>query len=225
MNTVCFIGVFQFLGTYISTRDPWALGVFVNGVIYHGGCKVWKWPDIIFNIITGLHCLWIHWNFFTTMCFITGSVVYTLNNGNNIIHVLGVQYLGNISLLQNRNQELIPPCLLLGTLISCIINGASRLETGCVEASRGTDTEASVPKPPTEGEGHPRGRSRRSYYIPTEVRAPRGTGFSEAARPFLRGTASRLSGQGKGHGRSRSWSVHPQGWETSCASVSEGHRC
>lgn len=200
--------MFQFLGTYISTHDPWALGMFVNGVIYHRGCKVWKWPDTLFNFV-GICYKFVYGShlFLTRVCVLIGCMVYLMNKrvDNNILHVTGVQYVLNIPMIHGHSHAAIPPCLLLGTLISCIINGASRLATGCVEASRCTDTEANVPKPPTQGEGHPRGRSRRSYYVPTSDRAPRGTGFPETARPFLRGTASRLSGQGKGHGRSRSW--------------------
>ena len=207
MNTVCFIGVFQFLGTYAVSGNPWALGVFVNGVIYHGGCKVWKWPDMIFNSFAICYKFFYGPHLFLTrMCGLIGCMVFLLNKrGNNLLHVVGVQYLLNIPMIHGHSQAAIPPCLLLGTIISCIINGASRLATDCVEAPRVTNTEEGVPKPPTPGEGHPRGRSRRSYYVPTSDRAHHGTGFPEAARPFLRGTASRLSGQGKGHGRSRSW--------------------
>ena len=132
MNTVCFIGVFQFLGSYVSTRNPWAICIFINGVIYHGGCKWWRWPDILFNFVASLYTVWIQWNFFTTMCFLYGTTIYLINPGNDIVHVMGVQYLGNIALLQDGNPDWIPPCLLLGTLIACIINGSSRLANGGV---------------------------------------------------------------------------------------------
>ena len=207
MNTVCFIGVFQFLGTYAVSGDPWALGVFVNGVIYHGGCRLWKWPDIVFNCAAITYKVLYAPNLFVTrVCALIACLVYLMNmRGSNIVHAVGVQYILNISMIHVHSQAAIPPCLLLGTVIAGIINGAPRLATGCVEASRGTYTEASFAKPPPTGEGHPRERSRRSYYVSTTDRARHCTGFSEAARPFLRGTASRLSGQGKGHGRSRSW--------------------
>ena len=212
MNTVCFIGAFQFLSTYIISGDLWALGVFVNGVIFHGGVRWWKWPDIVFNSVAvcykfvyGPHL------FLTRVCALIGCMVFLLNKrGSNLIHVTGVQYVLNVPVTYEYSHAAIPPCLLLGTIIACIINGASRLAACCVEAPRGTDPKEGVPKPPPAREGHPRGRPRRSYYIPTAIRARYGTGFPQAARPFLRGAAAAGS-------RKRTWKKPelvsvPSGW-------------
>lgn len=150
MNTVCFVGVFQFLGTYISTRNPWAIGIFINGVIYHVGCKWWRWPDILFNFVVSLYTVWIHWNFFTTMCLLYGTTIYILNT-HDIVHVMGVQYLGNISLLQGGNPDWIPSCILLGIITATIINGTSRLANGGTVQER--TPKARLTQPSTEGEG------------------------------------------------------------------------
>ena len=207
MNTLCFIGVFQFLGTYVVSGDRWALIVFVNGVIFHGGCNFWRWPDIIFNCFAITYKIFYASNLFITrVCALIACLVYLLNRrGNSIIHVVGVQYILNIPMISIYPEYLVLCCLLLGTVIACIINGSPRLESGRVASPRITNPKKGVTEPPTPGTGHSRERPRRTYYVSTEDRASGGTGFPEAARPFLGGAAQGLQGRRKGHGRSRSW--------------------
>ena len=202
MNTVCFIGVFQFLGTYLSTRDPIALAIFVNGVVFHGGCRWWKWPDILCN---GFFCGWVitqrpH-KIFSTLCCITGTSIYLVNR-SDLVHV-GLQYVLNLPLVVDGSHEWIPPCLLLGTVIAWVLNGSPGLEGGGVApepAAKARLTEFA----PT-GAGPARGWAGLQDHNQTEDRLGDGEGFPEAARPFPGSAAQGLQGRRKGHGRSRSW--------------------
>ena len=207
MNTTCFIGVFQFLGTYIATQNPLALVGFVNGVVYHGGCKWWKWPDIVWN------CGAIVYEFMYAppaaprSCALIACIVYLLNKQSDIVHVMGVQTIVNIPLIVigdiSHNVLTIPPCILLGAVIAGIINGTSRLATG--DATSPSVKEDCIPKSSTQGTRFPRRRPRYAYYISTADRAYYGKGCSQASRSFLGISTTRLSYQRKGHGRCRNW--------------------
>ena len=197
-----FAGSWQYIATYAITGSLVHFALYSTSILYHGGFRKMKFALTLteYSVL-----LFIHYNYLNVMCIMVA--LFTLNTTrSDMMYVIG-QYIMNLPFLRYyRNHDMIIfYSVVLGFVVSRTLDGASRLETGGVEAPRGTDPKEGVPEPPTPGEGHPRERSRRTYYVSTEDRASGGTGFTEAARPFLGGAAQGLQGPGKGHGRSRSW--------------------
>lgn len=99
--------------------------------------------------------LYAHNILVTRVCALVACAVYILNKrGNNLLHVTDFQYVLNIPLISGYSHVMIPPCILLGIVITGIINGTPGLATGRTEAAPAK--EVSVPKPSTSGARHPR---------------------------------------------------------------------
>ena len=140
MNTVCLVGVFQFLGTFLATGDTVPLIVFLNGLAYHGGCCHMKVPDIITNCILNVWVVTQRPHFLYNLgCSITGGTIFLINTytiNNDWVHVVGVQYVMNLSLLRDAPQYFIPPCILLGTVVAWVLN-EHRVFHRCLSVSGG----------------------------------------------------------------------------------------
>ena len=170
MNPLCFIGSFQFLAGFLMTKSIIPLIVFLNGLILHSGYKFWKLPDIITNLFFMVWTLVASgFDAVVGMCFFLMCVIYNLNEqlDSNLIHVLGVQFVGLIGVLVlNRYDtpfmlkfpifkgfeiDVLPQCILLGIIVYTIIDGTSGLETS--GASQEYTQKARLTLSPTAGTG------------------------------------------------------------------------
>jgi hypothetical protein len=148
MNTLCFIGTFQFLAGFLITKSLFPLVVFINGIILHGGYRTWLLPDTVTNLCLMLWA-WITSGFDMVigLCFLTACTTFGVNFiESDIIHVAGVQYISLVAVLllnQYKNpylmkisfpgkftEDVIPVTILLGIIVAALINGTSRLANG-----------------------------------------------------------------------------------------------
>ena len=148
MNPLCFIGCFQFLAGFLITKSIIPLTIFLNGIILHSGYRFWKIPDIIANVIFMVWTLVASgFDVVAGICFFVASLIFILNEkfNNNLIHVVGVQFVGLVSVVvlnkydtpymlrlpifKGFEIDVLPQCVLLGIIVYTIIDGASRLET------------------------------------------------------------------------------------------------
>ena len=148
MNTLCFIGTFQFLAGFLITKSLYPLIIFINGIIFHGGYRRWLMPDVISNLSMMLWT-WIISGFDMVIgsCFLTACTIFGINFiESDIIHVAGVQYISLVAILllnQYKNpyllrisfpgkftEDVIPVTILLGIIVAALINGTPRLANG-----------------------------------------------------------------------------------------------
>jgi hypothetical protein len=114
MNIICFIGIHMYLYYYYYYNDPVLLMVYINGILYHGTeFKIFKYHDIICNFFVASVTTY-NLKSYRIYCLIS-ILVYLLNikfykeqkkNISNLIHVLGVQLIGLMTLIQLIEESL-----------------------------------------------------------------------------------------------------------------------